>query len=42
MLKKNRKDSYFRGAFLYCSILALGGKVNKRWMSQPDMESLFT
>ncbi len=28
--------------FLYCSALSLGGKVNTRWMSQPDMESIFT
>ena len=27
--------------FLYCSVLPLGGKVNTRWMSQPDMESIF-
>ena len=27
--------------FLYCSVLPLGKKVNTRWMSQPDMESLF-
>ena len=29
-------------AFLYCSVLSLGGKVNTRRMSQPDMESIFT
>ena len=29
-------------AFLYCSLLSLGGKVNTRRMSQPDMESIFT
>ena len=28
--------------FLYCSVLSLGGKVNTRRMSQPDMESIFT
>jgi len=28
--------------FLYCSELSLGGKVNKRRMSQPDMESILT
>ena len=28
--------------FLYCSVLSLGGKVNKRRMSHPDMESIFT
>ena len=28
-------------AFLYCSVLSLGGKVNTRNMSQPDMESIF-
>ena len=28
--------------FLYCSKLSLGGKVNTRRMSQPDMESIFT
>ena len=27
--------------FLYCSVLSLGGKVNTRRMSQPDMESIF-
>ena len=27
---------------LYCSVLSLGGKVNTRRMSQPDMESIFT
>ena len=27
--------------FLYCSVLSLGGKVNKRRMSQPDMGSIF-
>ena len=27
---------------LYCSILSLGGKANTRWMSKPDMESIFT
>ena len=26
---------------LYCSVLSLGGNVNKRWMSQPDMGSIF-
>ena len=26
--------------FLYCSVLSLGGKVNTRRMSQPDMESI--
>ena len=29
-------------AFSYCSVLSLGGKVNTRRMSQPDMESIFT
>ena len=32
-------------AFLYCSVLSLGGKVNTRPMSQPGepgMESIFT
>ena len=28
--------------FLYCSVLSLGGKVNTRLMSQPDMESIIT
>ena len=28
--------------FLYCSVLSLGGKVNTRRISQPDMESIFT
>ena len=28
--------------FLYYSVLSLGGKVNTRRMSQPDMESIFT
>ena len=28
--------------FLYCSVLSFGGKVNAKWMSQPDMESIFT
>ena len=28
--------------FLYCRVLSLGGKVNTRRMSQPDMESIFT
>ena len=28
--------------FLYCSALSLGGKVNTRRMSQPDMESILT
>ena len=28
--------------FMYCSVLSLGGKVNTRRMSQPDMESIFT
>ena len=28
--------------FLYCSVLSLGGKVNTRLMSQPEMESIFT
>ena len=28
--------------FLYCSVLSLGGNVNTRRMSQPDMESIFT
>ena len=28
--------------FLYYSVLSLGGKVNTRGMSQPDMESIFT
>ena len=28
--------------FLYCSELSLGGKVNTRRMSKPDMESIFT
>ena len=28
--------------FLYCSVLSLGGKVNTRRMSHPDMESIFT
>ena len=27
---------------LYCSVLSLGGNVNTRQMSQPDMESIFT
>ena len=27
---------------LYCSVLSLGGKVNTRRMSKPDMESIFT
>ena len=27
--------------FLYCSVMSLGGKVNTRRMSQPDMESIF-
>ena len=26
---------------LYCSVLSLGGKVNTRRMSKPDMESIF-
>ena len=26
---------------LYCSVLSLGGNVNTRRMSQPDMESIF-
>ena len=26
---------------LYCSILSLGGKANTRWMSKPDMGSIF-
>ena len=26
---------------LYCSVLSLGGNVNTRWMSQPDMGSIF-
>ena len=26
--------------FVYCSVLSLGGKVNTRRMSQPDMESI--
>ena len=29
-------------AFLCCSVLYLGGKVNTRRMSQPDMISIFT
>ncbi len=29
-------------AFLYCSVLSLGGKVDTRRMSQPDIESIFT
>ena len=29
-------------AFLYCRVLSLGGKVNTRRMSQPDIESIFT
>ena len=28
--------------FLYCSVLSLGGKVNTRLMSEPDMEPIFT
>jgi len=28
--------------FLYCSVLSLGGKINTRRISQPDMESIFT
>ena len=28
--------------FLYCSVLSLGGKVNTKRMSQPDMKSIFT
>ena len=28
--------------FLYCSVLSLGGKVNTRRISQPDMQSIFT
>ena len=28
--------------FLYCSVMSLGGKVNTRRMSQPDMGSIFT
>ena len=28
--------------FLYCSALSLGGKVNTRRTSKPDMESIFT
>ena len=28
--------------FLYFSVLSLGGKVNTRRMSQPDMEFIFT
>jgi len=28
--------------FLYFSVLSLGGKVNTRRMSEPDMESIFT
>ena len=28
-------------AFLYCSVLSLGGKVNTRRMSKPQMESIF-
>ena len=27
---------------LYCSVLSLGGNVNTRRVSQPDMESIFT
>ena len=27
--------------FVYCSVLSLGGNVNTRRMSQPDMESIF-
>ena len=26
---------------LYCSVLSLGGNVNTRWMSKPDMGSIF-
>ena len=35
------KDSYFRGVriFCTCSVLSLGGKVNTRRMSQPEMGS---
>ena len=34
----------FQGSthFNYCSVLSLGGKVNTRRMSQPDMGSIFT
>ena len=28
--------------FFYCSVMSLGGKVNSRWMSISDMESIFT
>ena len=28
--------------FLYCGVLSLGGKVNTRRMSKPDLESIFT
>ena len=28
--------------FLYCSVLSLGGTVNTRRMSEPDMESIAT
>ena len=37
-----RKDISEVYAFLYCSVLSLGGKVNTRQMSQPDIESIFT
>ena len=30
-----------RTHLLYCSVLSLGGKVNKRRMSKPDMGSIF-
>ena len=29
-------------AFFYCSVLSLGVKVNSRWLSHPDIESIFT
>ena len=37
------KEIYFRGVriFLYCSVLSLGGNVNTRRMSNPDIGSIF-
>jgi len=38
------EESYSRREriFLYCSVLSLGGKVNTKGMSQPDIKSIFT
>ena len=33
-------ESYFRGVRIFSPVL--GGKVNKRRLPQPDMESIFT